>query len=1194
MRFRFPASRPGRRSPGASSSQARRRLAVESLEGRELLAVDFTSAVGFGSPTLTASALSVDAAGDSFVAGTFGGSLNLNPGPGVTTLTAAGNRDIYLAEYSKAGALLWAKSLPSTAGYYAQANAISLDSLGNIVMAGSFTGTANLNPGGLGGTLAATAGRTDAFVAKFNATGAFLWADKFEGTGIDQGNAVAVDSQGNALVTGSYVGATAFGTTTLTGTLTTPFVTKIDPAGNVLWAQGFGGTGYNAGMHIGVDAAGDAFVGGSYGGTMTVGSTTLSLPTGANSAFVAKLTPTGSVSWAVGFGGTLNTTSGGLAIDASGSVLVDGNFKSASTFGGIVPRPRGGLQRLRRQAGDRRRRPLGREVLGHGQHPGQQPRGRLAGLRLPGWCLPGDGQLQPRRRHGGQPDQRGHAGRLREQARRLGQLPLGEAGRRDGQRCVRGDRGADARRGADGRQVHRAVRLRGGGAPVGRQHEHVLRPHLDVCAAAAAGRRADQLHDGHRRRQPDARRQGCGHRRAREYLRDGLLPGPGQLQPLGHGGDAQQRREQRHLPGRVYAGGCPGLGQGPAHHGRRGAQGNGIALDAAGNIVITGSFTGTANLNPGGLGGTLAATGSRTDAFAAKFTPTGGFLWADRFEGTGADRGNAVTLDALGNALVTGSYVGATAFGATTLTGTLTTPFVTKIDPAGNVLWAQGFGGTGYNAGNQIAADAAGNAYVGGSFQNTINFNATTSLTSLGSNDVFVAKLDPTGALLWAKGFGGAATDSLGGLAVDASGNVYAAGTFGGPAKFGTFSMTPANGSASDVFAIKLDPTGAVTWAEQVGGGLSTFGTALALDSQANAYIGGEFSGQGNLNPQGGANFTSAGGLDAFVLKLDTKGVYQWALTGGGPSNDYVTALAVHAPDDLAAIGRYTGPATFGPNVLQSIDSTNMYVSRISVPSTPPVLGPADFLAASSVGGNIIDSRGVALDAAGNSYVTGTFNGTVDFDPGLGVTNLTSVGYKDVYLASYSPTGALLWAKDIAGSGYSQSQGNGIAVDANGNILLTGTFAGAINFNPGGSGGVLTSRGSYDAFVARFSPTGAFLWADQFGGILSDQGSGVAVDASGNVYASGNFSGVATFGTSTLASVGGNDDYVAKIDPSGNVLWATRFGSVGGEYGGRIAVDATATSSPRAATPTRPSPTSTRRARPPRSSATLRSPRSTC
>ena len=343
MPTRLLAALVGRRSPVVAARARSRRLAVESLEGRELLAVDFTSAVGFGAPSLTAGAVAVDAAGDSFVAGYFSGSVNLNPGPGVTTLTASGNRDIYLAEYSKSAALLWAKDLPSSAGYTSQANAIALDTAGNIVLTGAFTGSPNFNPGGLGGTLSATAGRTDAFAAKFTPTGGFLWADRFEGTGVDQGNSVAVDALGNALVTGSYVGSTAFGTTTLTGTTASPFVTKIDALGNVLWATGFAGNYSDTGMHIGVDAAGDAFVGGSYSGTMTAGSTTLSLPYGASSAFVAKLTPAGSVSWATGFGGTLNTTSGGLAVDASGNVLVDGNFKSTSTFGGITLTPSNGL-----------------------------------------------------------------------------------------------------------------------------------------------------------------------------------------------------------------------------------------------------------------------------------------------------------------------------------------------------------------------------------------------------------------------------------------------------------------------------------------------------------------------------------------------------------------------------------------------------------------------------------------------------------------------------------------------------------------------------------------------------------------------------------------------------------------------------------------------------------------------------------
>ena len=588
-----------------------------------------------------------------------------------------------------------------------------------------------------------------------------------------------------------------------------------------------------------------------------------------------------------------------------------------------------------------------------------------------------------------------------------------------------------------------------------------------------------------------------------------------------------------------------------------GGQANALAMDAAGNLALTGYFTGATNFNPGGAGGTLTNATYHTDAFAAKFTPTGGFLWADKFEGAGNIQGLGIATDAAGDTVATGSYTGATAFGATTLTGTVSAAFVTKIDPSGNVLWADGFAGTGLDTGTAVAIDASGNIYAGGTDQGTITFNATTTLTGAGGSDVYIARLAPTGVVTWAVGFGGAATDTLGGLAVDAAGEVYGVGTFGGTAKFGTFTMTPNGGSGSDAFIAKLDPTGAVTWADQVGGGLSDFGTAVALDAQANVYVGGEFSGQANLDPHGTANFSSSGGLDAFVEKLDTNGLYQWALAGGGPSSDYLTGLAVHAPNDLSAIGRYTGPANFGPNLLQSIDSTNLFVARISVPVVVVAPGPADFQSAVSVGGNIIDARGVALDAAGNSYVTGTFSGAVNFATGTATpVTLTSGGYEDIYVASYTQAGTLIWAKDVSGTGILKSQGNGIAVDAAGDVYVTGTYAGAITFAPG-VGGTLTSLGGSDAFVAKFSSTGQFDWAASLGGTGNDLGTGIAADATGNVYASGSFAVTGHFGANTLVSAGGSDTYVTMLDPNGNDLWATRFGGTASDSGGRVAVDAT-------------------------------------
>src|SRR5207253_4820 len=153
-------------------------------------------------------------------------------------------------------------------------------------------------------------------------------------------------------------------------------------------------------------------------------------------------------------------------------------------------------------------------------------------------------------------------------------------------------------------------------------------------------------------------------------------------------------------------------------------------------------------------------------------------------------------------------------------------------------------------------------------------------------------------------------------------------------------------------------------------------------------------------------------------------------------------------------------------------------------------------------------------------YVTGGFAGTVDFDPGPGTTLLTSLGSLDAFVAKFSSTGALVWARQLGGTSF--DQGTGIAVDGAGNVFTTGLFQGTADFDPGAGTILLTSVGSLDVFVSKLASTGALVYARQLGGTSNDQGLGIAVDGSGNVFTTGSFRGTADFdpgtGTSNLLS----------------------------------------------------------------------------
>ena len=424
--------------------------------------------------------------------------------------------------------------------------------------------------------------------------------------------------------------------------------------------------------------------------------------------------------------------------------------------------------------------------------------------------------------------------------------------------------------------------------------------------------------------------------------------------------------------------------------------------------------------------------------------------------------------------------------------------------------------------------------------------------------------------MVGAESFGGTAGASLGNLAVDGSGNIFADGTFNSTANFGGISLTPSGGSGADVFIVKLAPNfvgvpSNAIWAEQLGGGLSDYGTSLGLDGLGNVYVGGEFSGVVNFNTGAGApvNLSSIGQLDSFVEKFDTNGVSKWALSAGGPANDSVLGLAVHGPDDVTLVGRYSGPASFGPNQLPGAGNASVYLARVSATIIPTVLPPANFLSAFGLGVSILDIHSAATDAAGNSYVIGYFNGTVNFDPNGGLlaanglpASLSSLplGTQNLFVAKYSPSGSLQWVEQLVGS-TSKDQTNAVAVDpSNGNVLITGYFTGSLAF--GTAGTLTTTPSNYDGYVAAISPTGGFVWAKSFGGAGIDMGSAVVADSSGHVYVGGTFTNAATFPGAVSVSDSGSNAYIAQFnDLTGQANWVTPFGNNNGSTVNHLAVD---------------------------------------
>ncbi len=334
------------------------------------------------------------------------------------------------------------------------------------------------------------------------------------------------------------------------------------------------------------------------------------------------------------------------------------------------------------------------------------------------------------------------------------------------------------------------------------------------------------------------------------------------------------------------------------------ARGYGIAVDAAANIYVTGCFGGT-----GTFGSTSLTSNGNNDVFAAKLDTNGNWLWVKSAGGVDPDYGWGIAVDAAANVYLTGHFWYTATFGATTLTSTSVSDiFIAKLDSSGNWLWARQCGGGVYgDYPLSIKVDILSNVYLAGCFEGTTDFGST-SLTSAGYSDIFVAKLNSAGTWLWAKRAGGSNGDYAYGLALDASANAYLTGYYWYSTAFGTTNLT--SSYSSDTFVAKLNSNGNWLWAKNTVGVSCGFG--IAVDSASNVYVAGEFWFSDTF---GTTTLTCVGSSDIFAAKLDSNGNWLWAKQAGGASNDWVDmgyGIALDGANNILLAGYFAGTAAFG------------------------------------------------------------------------------------------------------------------------------------------------------------------------------------------------------------------------------------------------------------------------------------------
>ena len=422
---------------------------------------------------------------------------------------------------------------------------------------------------------------------------------------------------------------------------------------------------------------------------------------------------------------------------------------------------------------------------------------------------------------------------------------------------------------------------------------------------------------------------------------------------------------------------------------------------------------------------------------------------------------------------------------------------------------------TGMVSGYATAVDGAGNVLVAGDFRETVDFDPgpgqVLRSSVSGSTDLFLAKFSSAGALLWVQTFGGDSfSENCWSLAVDGAGNAIIAGFFSGSVDFdpGPGSTILVSAGNNDAYVAKFASNGNFVWAKQVGGANHEFARGVAVDAGGTISVVGGFYGTGDFDPGPGVfNMTSSGFKDAFVLRLTAAGDLVWSRQLSGNSQDEEAyGVAVDGMGNVYATGSFfntvdfdPGPGTFN---LSSAGGDDIFLVKLDAAGN---LGWAKSVGGSGGGDN---GWSVTLDASNGVYAVGAFFGTVDFNPGAGVANLTSAGGQDIYVLKLDTSGNYVWARGLGSS--NANIGYDVTVGGQ-DVYVTGYYAGSAEFTFEGQTVTLTSAGGDDIFVARLDSTGTLKWAGLMGGGSGDQGRGIAVDASNAIYTTGSFGATADF-----------------------------------------------------------------------------------
>ena len=432
--------------------------------------------------------------------------------------------------------------------------------------------------------------------------------------------------------------------------------------------------------------------------------------------------------------------------------------------------------------------------------------------------------------------------------------------------------------------------------------------------------------------------------------------------------------------------------------------------------------------------------------------------WAQTWEG---GQGLGVAQDPDGNSYVAGYFSNTVDFDPGPgidehISNGSVDAFLCKYDPLGNFLWARTWGSTISDSCVAVTADYSGNAYVTGGFMGTVNFNpgGTDERTSNGGSDIFVSSFDTFGNYRWVDTWGGSAEDTVQDITCNGLDLIYVTGNFCFTVDFdptGDVDEHTSSGNG-DVFLTKLYETGYYYWTNTFGGLENDSGYGVSCDGYSNAYVAGSL------------------GSIAFLYKYKSDGSEMWSKTWGGSPITFARDVAVDGFGTAYVTGSFQGyNINFDPGPGSDLHSSNgwadCYLSSYDPNGTylwtKTWGGPENELAMS-----------VSFNLFGIVYVAGSFEDTVDFDPGTGIDEHTVAGNYDCFLSRFNESGDFQWARTWGAGGYDRAMNVTAGIMTNKNAYVTGYFDGTVDFDPGDGVDEHTSGLFSGIFLTKFLQNG--------------------------------------------------------------------------------------------------------------------------